>query len=186
MNIEKLMQAAGYILKKYKYRLNYTKLMKLLYLADKEALKESNRSISGDSYVCMKSGPVLSGLYDLIKGKHSDTGAQLAWNTRYSTDGYDLTANFDRLPEKKLSPFEKRVMDKIDAKFHRKPYDYMINYVHNPDMCPEWKDPGYTSVPLKVEDILKSVGRTDEEIAWVMADETVFEEEERIFASLEG
>jgi hypothetical protein len=186
MDAEKLMQAVGYILKKYKYRLNYTKLIKLLYLADKEAFRESNQSISGDSYACMKSGPVLSGLYDLVKGKYPAALVQLAWNTRYSTDGYDLIANFDRLPEKKLSPFEKRVMDRTDASFHKKPYYYMINYVHNPRICPEWKEPGNTSTPLRVEDILKSVGRTDEEIDWVMAEEEAFGEEDKIFASLEG
>jgi hypothetical protein len=134
----------------------------------------------------MKSGPVLSGLYDLIKGKYPAASVQLAWNTRYSTDGYDLIANFDRLPEKKLSVFEKRLMDRIDVLFHKKPYYSMINYVHNPDICPEWKEPGNTSVPLKVEDILKSVGRSEEEIALVMAEQEAFEEEDKVFASLAG
>ena len=49
MNLEKLIQVTGYILKKYKETtLNYTKLIKLMYLADRESIREMNVSITGD------------------------------------------------------------------------------------------------------------------------------------------
>ena len=59
-NLEKLIQACNYLLKKNNYSLNYTKLIKLLYLADKESLKGAIQTISGDTYVSMDNGPVLS------------------------------------------------------------------------------------------------------------------------------
>jgi uncharacterized phage-associated protein len=182
--IEKLSQATGYILRKYGSRLNYTKLIKLLYLADKESFSEINRSVTGDSYASMKNGPVLSQLYDLIKGTSHNAAAQNLWNTRFSTDGRDLTANFDRIPEGKLSRFEKTTLDKIDQKFHNQSYGEMIDYVHDPAICPEWKDPGNTSIPIPIEDILESVGRTPEEIAWIVQDTNVFEQEEKLFRAL--
>jgi hypothetical protein len=46
--------------KKYEHRLNYIKLIKLLYLADKESLKNSTHAITGDTYISMKNRHVLS------------------------------------------------------------------------------------------------------------------------------
>ena len=42
-------------------------VLKLLYFADKAHLERNGRFICGDSYVAMKSGPVPSGTYDIIK-----------------------------------------------------------------------------------------------------------------------
>jgi len=56
MNIEKLIQTTGYILAKYNGVLNYTKLIKILYLSDRKSLSETGYSITGDSYVSMKDG----------------------------------------------------------------------------------------------------------------------------------
>ncbi|GHU84975.1 hypothetical protein FACS189473_3380 [Spirochaetia bacterium] len=182
MNIEKLVQATGYLLKKYdNRRLNYTKLIKELYLADREAIDESNSSITGDSYVSMKHGPVLSTLYDLIRGKVK-SDIQAYWDTRFSTDGTDLIANFDQYPIGKLSRAETAILDNIDGKFHQKRFGEMIDYVHAE--CPEWKNPGDTSSPINFEDILRVLGRTQQEIDWIVEDKKIFEEEEKVFASL--
>lgn len=183
MNIEKLVQATGYLLKKYdKKRLNYTKLIKELYLADRESINLSNASITGDVYVSMKHGPVLSNLYNLIKGKSQDVKAQEYWDSRFSTDGDAILANFGQYPEGKLSRSDETILDKIDGQFHQTRYGELINYVHA--NCPEWYDPGNTSIPIKLEDILRALGRTPEQIEWILEDTKAFEEEERIFASL--
>ena len=46
--------------------MNYTKFIKLLYLADRAALIRWGRPISTDRYVSMKHGPVLSNVFDLV------------------------------------------------------------------------------------------------------------------------
>jgi uncharacterized phage-associated protein len=77
MQIEKLVQTTAYLLKKYgNMRLNYIKLIKELYLSDREFINAINCTITGNNYVCMKHGPVLSNLYALIKGKCRDKQAQ--------------------------------------------------------------------------------------------------------------
>jgi hypothetical protein len=185
MQIEKLVQVTGYLLKKYdNKRLNYTKLIKELYLADKDSLRATNQTITGDAYVSMKNGPVLSGLYDLIKGKYKDPSVQMFWDSRFSTDGRDLVAVVDRIPEGKLSRFEKQALDAIDGKFHSKNYGQMIAYVHDPDVCPEWQDPGLSSMPIKMQDLLAGIGRTQEEIEWILEENAAFEEEEKILDAL--
>jgi hypothetical protein len=132
----------------------------------------------------MKNGPVLSSLYDLIKGKYKDPNTQMLWDSRFSTDGRDLLAVVDRIPEGKLSRFEKQTLDSIDEKFHAKNYSQMIQYVHNPDVCPEWEDPGLSSAPIKMRDLLAGIGRTPEEIEWILEENRAFAKEEKILNAL--
>jgi hypothetical protein len=130
----------------------------------------------------MRHGPVLSQLYDLIRGKCGDKNSQNYWDVRFSTDGKELLANFDQFPEGKLSRAEKEILDTIDGQFHQREYGKMIEYVHT--HCPEWKDPGDSSTPLKLQDILAAVGRTREEIDWILEENEAFEAEDRIFNTL--
>jgi hypothetical protein len=181
-SIEKLAQVTAYLLGKYDFKLNYTKLIKELYLADREALRKSNQTISGDTYVCMNNGPVLSRLYDLIRGACRDKEKQDFWNARFSTDGYDLLGNFARFPEGKLSRFDKEILDSIDSQFHNTDFGSLINYVHN--NCPEWEYPGVTSTPLPTQRILKNLEKTDDEIEWILAENRAFDEEEKVFSAL--
>lgn len=68
MDQAKLHQAVEYLLEKHGGRLNYTKLIELLYLADREMINQTGYPITGDSYCLVKNGPVLSRVYDLIRG----------------------------------------------------------------------------------------------------------------------
>jgi len=180
-NIEKLIQACNYLIKKSNQKINYTKLIKLLYLADRESLELTTQSITGDKYVCMRSGPVLSRLYDLIKGKYSEAD-QVLWNSRFIKDGYDLVVTTENIPQGELSLFETQVLDKIYEKFKDYTVPNMIEYVHN--NCHEWKNPSGSSAPLNPKRILRNIGKTNEEIDWIIAETEAFEEEDRAFLSL--
>jgi len=46
--------------------------LKVLYVADKKHLEGYGRQICGDSYVAMKSGPVPSAVYDMVKFVRGD------------------------------------------------------------------------------------------------------------------
>jgi hypothetical protein len=133
----------------------------------------------------MKNGPVLSGLYNLIKGNFGEGGAQCLWDSKFSTDGTDLVALVDRIPVGKLSQFEKKTLNKINDRFYSATYGQMIAYVHDKANCPEWKDPGHSSARLQMEDLLASIGRSPEEISWILDENKAFEKEDRILNRLE-
>ena len=76
-NFEKSLQAAGVLLSLDGERMERIRLLKLLYIADRELLAETGRTITGDRAVAMDHGPVLSQVYDLIKGEASRAGE---WN----------------------------------------------------------------------------------------------------------
>ena len=68
-HFEKTLESVGVLLRKEcSKRMNYMKLLKLLYICDRECIKNHNRPITGDRVVAMKRGPVLSHLYANIPG----------------------------------------------------------------------------------------------------------------------
>ena len=76
-NFAKTLQATGVLLEFAHDRMEYLRLLKLLYIADRELLAETGRPITGDRVVAMKHGPVLSQVYDTIKG-------QSAWSSEWA------------------------------------------------------------------------------------------------------
>jgi uncharacterized phage-associated protein len=73
-DFDKALQAAGVLLSLDGDRMERIRLLKLLYIADRELLAETGRTITGDRAAAMKHGPVLSQVYDLIKGESSRAG----------------------------------------------------------------------------------------------------------------
>lgn len=183
MNIEKLIQVVGYILDKYKGVLNYTKLIKILYLSDRKSMQETGYSITGDSYVSMKDGPVLSNLYNLIKNKFNDKTVQYYWNSKFQTDNYDVHLLVPFVSRGKLTSSETEILDSIDEQFHNDSYSQMINFVHNPNNCPEWKRT-QSSIPLSETEILKNIGFSDDDIKVIEDEKKFYEEEEKLIDSI--
>jgi len=63
----------------------YYRILKLLYISDREFLKETGRPIVGGTDVAMKKGPLNSQAYDLIKGVHPDSDMFLRYFTKDGT-----------------------------------------------------------------------------------------------------
>src|SRR5229473_2225152 len=84
-NQTKAAQAAAVFLRLRGNKMSYLKLIKLLYLLDRTALDRWERPVTGDRYVSMKLGPVLSNVRDLIvweqPGSETDLWHQLIRNT---------------------------------------------------------------------------------------------------------
>src|SRR5688572_11252679 len=69
-SVERTAQAAGILLQAEEgHRMKYIRLLKLLYVADRESIKQTGFPITGDDVYAMKKGPVLSTTYNLLKGE---------------------------------------------------------------------------------------------------------------------
>lgn len=183
INIEKLIQTVGYILKKYDGVLNYTKLIKILYLADRKSMEKTGYSITGDSYVSMKDGPVLSDLYNLIKNRFNDKVTQYYWNSKFQTDYFDIHLLVPFIPSGKLNNSEIEILDSIDSEFHNKSYSQMIDFVHNPKNCPEWKNT-QSSIPISETEILKNIGFSENDIKVIEEEKNFYKEEDKLIDSI--
>ncbi len=67
-NVRKATQVAAYLIWKRGGTMSYLKLMKLMYLAEKDSLLRNEEFLTGSKLVSMPRGPVLSSVYDLFFG----------------------------------------------------------------------------------------------------------------------
>lgn len=166
-NYEKLFDATAFILYRNDNSMNYTKLIKELYFADRESIKAKGFSITGDKYYSMKEGPILSTLLHLIKGNYPKQEVQQEWNQVFSTnkDTYEISIKKQNFCLNSLSPNEEKILENISTKF--KPMDWkevVDKYAHNPSYCPEWQKLSRGRKVLKLETILYHLGYTANEI----------------------
>ncbi|MFP4180582.1 MAG: Panacea domain-containing protein [Spirochaetaceae bacterium] len=178
--VRKIIDTVHYLIGKNNGTLNYTKMIKLLYLADKKALEKWGAPITGDQYYALKNGPVLSKTLDLIKGK-ADLESQTLWDEYFFTKDYKLIDEKPDRPYDYLSPVEIEILSEVDQKYKDYSWQQMIDLVHSPEVCPEWSDPGEGASPISIETILKKSGKTDKEIEEIMDEYYSNEEEKKFF-----
>jgi uncharacterized phage-associated protein len=158
-------------------RMNYMKLIKLLYVAERRSLEQNKRPICGDTYFALKDGPVLSVVLDLIKDRVLPDQPR-HWPTFISTHDWDV--QLDRVPDpERLSRADLAILDEVfDDLGHMNQWQLRA-WTHN--NCPEWEDPGLSRFPICPEDILHVLGVDGDEIDRIRLD---MEERRRMFAIL--
>jgi uncharacterized phage-associated protein len=81
-DFEKSLQAAAYLLHLEEGRMPYLRLLKLMYIAERELLAQTASPLTGDSYRALEDGPVLNRVFNLIGGD-PDTHFSRATNKRH-------------------------------------------------------------------------------------------------------
>lgn len=159
-------EAASYLLKRAGGRLNYTVLLKMLYLADRASLIKWHCQITGAHPCNMDNGPVLSECYNLIREQPYTPGLEL-WKEHISLKQYDVElrsyADFGE-----LSRASRHILDETYEKFGKYTWQEIIDYCHKE--LPEWKDPHGGRVWLHLADILSGAHVPPQEAATAMAD----------------
>jgi uncharacterized phage-associated protein len=165
-NEAKATQAAGLLLALRGGTMSYMKLIKLLYLADREALLRWDRPITTDRWVSMDNGPVVSRIYGLIR-EEPVPGVIGEWARHIqASDRYDVCL-VEPVDDGELSSAEVKLLRQIFALHgHKNRWD-LVKYCHE---LPEWRRPNGSSVPIEVEDILRGENRPADEIDEVVAE----------------
>lgn len=162
---KKVAQMSAYFLAKLGGRVAYIKLIKLLYLAERQAMAKWGDSISGDLFVSMPHGPVLSRTYDLIKGLGGS-----AWNdlikdeTNYEVS---LRGSISEDDLDQLSRADIRILDSTFEEYGKLDPFELVDYTHN--NCKEWQDPNGSSFPIKPEDIFRALGKDEDQVQKLLA-----------------
>ena len=160
-NEAKATQAAARLLRNRGGRMSYMKLIKLLYLADREALSRWGRPITTDAYVSMKHGPVLSGVLNLITEGEDPSFGQTIWAKHISEpEHFDVVLKEDSLGDL-LSEAEDELLDETFQNFGHMNRWKLVDFVHT---LPEWKDPEGSAFPIEYADILKAQNKKPDEI----------------------
>jgi uncharacterized phage-associated protein len=158
---DKTTQAAALLLTWAEGRMNYMKLIKLLYLADRTALLRWGRPISFARPLSMKHGPVLSEVLDLIN-EGSRPGEAADWSRTISAPSdYEVRLNAE-CPAEDLSDMEEAVLREVFAEYgHMDPWE-LVDLLH--EILPEWQRTN-SAIPIQYRDILLREGRTESEVA---------------------
>lgn len=149
--------AAGFLRMTPAHVMNYTKLLKLMYLADRERLLANGSIITGDHFFSLPYGPVLSNVLDCIRCQVRDQD----WLAHFKTQGYDIHMTSDPGNDE-LCRLDDEIIQRLYRKFENYDWRAMIHYCH--DSLPEWQDPGKSSLPIEYREILELSGKSHDEI----------------------
>ncbi|WP_165227397.1 Panacea domain-containing protein [Aquisphaera insulae] len=108
----KTTQAAAHLLTLEAKVMDRMRLLKLLYIADRELLASKGRTLTGDRAVAMNFGPVLSHTYNLIKGTEESPAD---WNRCILSVGKKVVL----LAEPGLGELSNREIDKLEEVSNR-------------------------------------------------------------------
>lgn len=166
----KVAQIAAVFASKSGGAINLLKLMKLMYLADRESIARHGLPISFDRYVSMGQGPVLSRTLDLINGNIDGFGGAQWQEWIGDRENFLVTKVrlFERSDLDQLSDADLEILDEIWKKFGKLDQWTLRDYTHK--HCSEWKDPDHSSIPIEDKEIFIALGY-DESEAVELADE---------------
>ncbi len=161
----KATEATAYLLRRRGGRMSYLKLIKLLYLADREALNRWGIRLTTDRHVSMPKGPVVSNIYNLIIGELESP----YWSAHISppVGSFEIELRDEPCSTGRLSRAEESLLYEIfDQYGHMNRWD-LVKFTHN---LPEWQDPNGSSLPISIEEILRVQCHSDEDIAILIAE----------------
>lgn len=166
---KKAAHMSAYLLFQADGKMNYMKLVKLLYLAERESLRRYGWFMSNDVLFSLPHGLILSDTLNLI---NRDIDNSETWNQLISEKKPDYTVSLERDIQLKdlgeLSVADVEILDDIWEKFGTKDEFWLSEYMHNPKNCPEWEDPGKSSKRVSLNTVLISVGFSPEDARGIL------------------
>jgi len=139
-NHQKGVQATNYILTKLGGREDKTKVIKLLWAADRYHLRKYGRLVSNDTYYALKKGPVASQTLDIIN--RADEYLGKGWK-EYSK-GYlspvkegKVIKSLKKVNEKYLSDTDKEALDFAISHLGNLSTSAIVEFTHK---YPEWQE----------------------------------------------
>ena len=165
LDLNKAIAATAYLIQKAEGRYDVFVLIKTLYYADRKGLVKYGRTITGDKFVSMDKGPVVSNIYDLIKGKQIRGHPQaLAQWRKFISERESHLLRIKTMPEMGyLSVREMELLDEAFKTISEIPAYWLADWTHQ--VFPEWKDPTGSSLPIDPKKILRIEKKSEKEIS---------------------
>jgi len=156
-NEEKAAEIAAFFAHENNGSIEILKLMKLMYLAERESFRVFGDPLTGDNLYAMENGPNMSISYDICKHEIK-SGYWRKW--LQDRDGNDLRLIVDNVDEDELlelSESDLEVIRKIWREFGHMTSGQLIDYTHA--NCEEWTaPPRRSSKPISYGELLKALG----------------------------
>ena len=159
-NPKKAAQTIAYFAMREGGSINVLKVIKLVYLADRESLRLRGHPIQDEPRFSLRHGPVNSTTLNHLNGKHPEN--QLVWQKVLKARddkivgvvNNDLTeAELDMLSTRELSILND-VWDKLG---HMDRFE-LAEWTHVPENVAEWQDPNGSRRTISLEQMMAAVG----------------------------
>ena len=156
-NARKAAQVVAYLANKAPdARLNILKAIKLVYLADRESLRQSGFPILDEHRYSLPNGPINSTTLNYVNGDLKDA----AWseliqdraNHELSVTPAGKACGWDELSEAEV-----QCLDKVWQDFGHMDGYALRDWTHDPKNIPEWEDPNGSSALIPVRRILQNL-----------------------------
>jgi len=134
--------------------MSYLRLIKLIYIADRETVSETGKPISGGRQVVMDHGPVHSRMLDMI---HGIDICSPDWQQFICREGYQVKLVRDPGIDR-LTKYEARKLEDVFARFADSDDWEIVRHTHDfPEVVKNRPQSGSVKdIPL--EDLLEAVG----------------------------
>lgn len=181
-NERKVAQMAAFLLDRRGGRMAHLKLMKLLYLADRESMARFGAPISGDHIVAMPHGPVLSMTLNYMDGDvESSPGGWEDWISDKDDHEVSLRKPVTREGLDELSDADVDTLEAAWNQFGGMSRWEIRDYTHT---LPEWQDPKGSSLPIPYQKVFHALGRTFPEAEELASRIEAERSLDRLFAAL--
>ena len=178
-NARKAAEAANLLLLRSGGRRNYMDLVKLLCLADREALIRFESPITGDRVAALPHGLILSRILNLIRFGPADEEDAPWFDVISAPEGYSVRS-LQIIENEELSSAEEKLLDEVFERYGKMDWRQLSRLTHS---LPEWTDPGGGSIPISPEQILKLAGKQPDEIARIGSEIRAYERLDQELAS---
>lgn len=162
-NEHKAAQAAAYLLNKCGGSMSHLKLIKLLYLTDRESLDQYGEPMTWDRFVSMPHGPVPSVTLNLLNGDaQSSDGGWSAWvGPRHNHEVHTLKPTASREAFDALSDVDIELLEAVWARFGHMDKYALRDWTH--ENCAEWQDPNGSSLLIHNKKLFEALGWSSED-----------------------
>lgn len=158
-NEKKAAQVAAFFLQSSGSKMSLLKLMKLMYLAERQSLETYGEPMIGDKLCSMEHGPVLSHTLNHINGvRQSSPDGWDSWVSDRSNHELALIRDINDIREDLLllSDADIEILENLWVKFGNFTAFELRDYTH--EACEEWEDPENSSTIIPYIRLLRCVG----------------------------
>lgn len=137
--------------------INILKVVKLLYLAEREFMDRYDEPMFYDRFVSMEHGPVPSTTLSLVDGciEDAEWSEYISGRSDYLVGVANDSISYESLDE--LSRADEEVLNFLWDKFGDFDGFTLRDYTH--EHCPEWEDPNGSSRPITHESVFRFLNK---------------------------
>lgn len=152
-NARKAAQVAAFFANKQGNQIEVLKLVKLIYLSDRQSMEDCGYPILNDRLVSMPHGPVNSITLNYVNGDVEDIREWEQYIMPRLNYSVAATHEFTRDQLDELSDSELETLEKVWRKFGGFSKWQLRDWTHH--NCPEWEDPQGGATPIPHERVFK-------------------------------